>query len=53
MRVSCEVSGISKIRGNAILKNVILLEIPEKGAGLSKIGQPGAPVIMALSGGCG
>jgi hypothetical protein len=44
MRVSDAVSGISKIRGNAMLKNVILLEIPEKGAGLSKIGRPGAPV---------
>jgi hypothetical protein len=42
--VSGAVSGISKIRGNAMLKNMIELEILEKGAGLSKIGRPGAPV---------
>jgi hypothetical protein len=49
MRVSCAVSGISKIRGNAMLKNVILPEIPENGAGLSKIGPRDAPVYQGKS----
>jgi hypothetical protein len=41
-------TGISKIRGNAMLKNVILLEIREKGSGLSNIGRREAPVCAVV-----